>query len=276
MGDQVGKPNTPAATPEPDPKPRRFRFKGNVDGKDVEEDLSEDEIQVRLSKAAAAEARLREAAELKRKFHQAVAAGRDNPAKAFKDIFGLDLDQYAMQQLAERYRESTLTPEEQAKRKLERERDDYKKQLDTIEAKRKTDEKRAFEEKVWADTERNILEALKTGGFEKSKAMLHLVADVAEAALDYGIELSPPQLVAEAQKRMQSYVKQVIPALKGPRLLEFLGDSTVKEVIRAELDRRKLTPAPAPKPAPVQAAPAQAKKPMRPSEFRRKHLFGVD
>lgn len=248
-----------------------------MDGEPLEEELSEEEVNLRLQRSLAAEKQLKRAQEIQRRLAGFVHGGKENLEEAVKQLFGVDLEQYATQKLAQKFREASLSPEEQARKKLEDERDALRKKLEKEEARRNAESQRQLEEKVWHETEATVLEALRIGGFEKSKAMLHIVADVAEAALDYNLNLTPEQLAAETKRRMQSYVKQTLPGIKGQRLLEFLGEDTVKEILRAEIERRRLavsTPPPVAQPESNPAEP-QARKHMSPSQFRRKHLFGI-
>jgi len=279
LADQVKKPEQrPADTAEETAarkEAERRRYKLRLEGKELEEELSDDEVSVRLQRAHAAEKRIHEANSLKQQFEEALKYGKENPVEAFEKLFGVKFDQLAESRLQSRYEEAILPEHEQEKLKLQRELDGLKKREADRVQQEQMRARQEFEQQVQADTEREFIDAMERGGFEKNRAVLAMMADVAELNLQHGIDLTPDQLVAETKRRMTTMAKHVLPSLKGPKLLEFLGEDAVREVVRAKLDAMKLTP-PEPEPQVAQPpAPPEKRKPMTPSEFRRKHLFGI-
>jgi hypothetical protein len=105
-----------------------------------------------------------------------------------------------------------------------------------------------------------------------------MMAEIAESALDYGVELTPSQMASEANKRLETIHRRQVQGLKGEQLLKYLGDDVVTEAIRAKLAATRgsaaapSTPPPAAR-KPVTDAP---RKPMTPAEWRNKHLYGME
>lgn len=280
---------TQTQTPAEKKEAERRKYKLKVDGEELEEELDDTEITTRLQKAKAAEKRMAEAAKLKKEFREAVEHGRKSPenlAEAVKKIFGVDFSEIAEKHLAQKYQESTLSPEELKQKQLEKELQEYKSKEERTKAQVEAQKRQQYEDQVWQETEGEILQALELGGYGKDKKMLALVSDVAIDALDHGIELSPQQMVAEVNKRLQSSLKVVLPNLKGAKLLEFLGTDTVKAVLGAELERRGLAQtqnanqAPAAQPSVYTPKTRSAPKPpekapeMSASAFRRNLRLG--
>lgn len=264
--------------PEP-PKPERKKFTFKVDGKEIAEELSEHEIQTRLQKALAVEKRFQDVANQRKQIEAALAQIKENPAKALKELAGLDLDEWAEKRLIERYNDSLMSDEEREKITLQKKLAAYEKQ----EAEQKTAQERAkqeaYEKQIFEQTERDFMAALDKLGYDKGfskTTLLPMLADVAETALEYGVDLTPDQMAAEVNRRLEQVHRRQVGSLRGESLLKYLGDEAVNEIIKAKLAATKIRPnAAAPIPAPAREPKPPTSKPMTPAEFRNKHLFDV-
>ena len=115
-------------------------------------------------------------------------------------------------------------------------------------------------------------------GFSRT-VVLPMMAEIAEAALDYGVELTPAQMAAEANKRLETIHRRQVQGLKGDALLKYLGEDVVNEAIRAKLAGVRGATAKAPTPPPPARkpdVPGVRNKPMTPAEWRMKHLYGIE
>ena len=56
-----------------------------------------------------------------------------------------------------------------------------------------------------------------------STVLVPMMAEIAEAALDYGVELTPSQMAGEANKRLETIHRRQLQGLKGEQLLRYLG-----------------------------------------------------
>lgn len=264
VGGQVD--NKAPATPVPAPAQekaqeaarRRYEFK--INGKNEVREFTPEEETRWLQKGLAADASFQEVAKQRKQIEAFIAAGKngDDLGEIAKKLWGVDLDEYAEKKLAEKFQRSTMTDEEKERLDLKAENEKYKKQFERLESDNKSAAQRQYEEKVWADTDRDVLKALNDSGLERNRESLHLIADVADSALAVGIELTPAQMVAEARERATSFAKGTLFKLAGTPLLEALGPDVVNKVLQAELARRRGSVAnPVQAPAPVQAAPRQ-------------------
>jgi hypothetical protein len=280
-------------------KPKRYEFK--IDGKPVVKEFkSEAELTTFLQKGLASEKRFNDASEKEKRIQALIARGAQGDVfEAAKEIWGVDLEAHMEERLAKKWNKATMSEEERAQLELKEENERYKKQLAEIEEGKKRDAKKAFEEKTWKEFEGNLHKALETSGLEKSRETLWLIGDVNDAALAAGIELSPQQMVAEAEHRAASYARGTILKKKGAALLEALGPDVIKEVLRAEVERRRgvstspepgQVASPAPKPGTGNAeppgdtaiqrkaqrrAPEPKEKSVSPSRFRTMRRFGL-
>lgn len=257
---------------------RKYQFK--VDGKEWEEELDDVEVRSRLQKSHAADKRMQEAAELRKKFNDAIAYGKDNVAEAVKSLFGMDLDEWAETRLEQRFKEATLSPEQKERAQMEKELAKYRKQEQEARETQERTAKQKYEDEIWQSTEKDFLGALNKMGYSQdtSKFLLPMMASLADAALDADMELDSELLAHETQKHLRTVNQKRLGALKGDNLLSELGPEIVKEVLRAQLSKVKLSEVP--EEAPVQAV--ERKEPVEQrgrrqtplGKFKHRHLFG--
>ena len=276
-------PKTPPQAPKPAaPTPaERRKYALKVDGQEIEEELTDDEIRVRLQKAHAVDKRFQEVASQRKQIEEALKTLKSDPAKALKEIAGLDLDEWAEKRIMERYQEAMMPEAEREKAEMQRKLADYERQFEEQKTAAETAKQQAFEQQVFEQTEQEFLQAIDQMGYDKGfsrTVLLPMMADIAESALDYGVELTPSQMASEAGKRLEAIHKRQVGGLKGDALLQFLGDDVVNEAIRAKLAKTKGATVTAPTPPPPVRKPetSNRSKPMTPAEFRMKHLYGVE
>jgi hypothetical protein len=263
---------------------RKYRLK--VDGQDVEEELTDEQIAVRLQKAHGAERRMQEAAEERKQLKAWIEAYKKDPFAASKDPYiGLDLEELAEQRLTEKYtkhlEEQSMTEEQRELRRrdeeiaqIKAERDEYRRQ-ETERAQAQLDER------IFKETNDHFTSALEELGVDASNEAMYEMASIAKLNLERNLQLTPKQLAAEVRDRIEGRQeklrKSVTGGMKGDRLLKHLGADVVKEVIRASLAERKvnLTPKPAAPRPPAAAADEKPGKSISPSQFRRKNLYGI-
>jgi hypothetical protein len=272
-----GESKGPTGETEAQKEVRRQKYKFKVDGQEVEHEWDENEVRTRLQKSLAAEKRMQEAREKMKKWEAATSYLKERPDEALKELAGLDIRKWAEEDLARRYEEALLPEHEREKRDLQRKIEGYEREKKAAEEKVRAQKQKEHFDQVHKETETEFLQALGDLGYEPevNKALLPIMADLADANLDFGIELSPQQLAAETRKRAGAITQNVVRGMKGQGLLEFLGDSVVREVLRAKLDAHKLAPSEpaAPPPEPVVSNDRPAR--MTPTEFRKRHILGL-
>ena len=253
---------------------RKYKFK--VDGSEIEEELSDTDVHVRLQKALAAEKRFKEASDQRKSIEQALKTIKSDPAKALKDLAGIDLDEWAEQRLAERYQEA-LMPEEQRKvMELERKLAQYEQQAEEQKASAQKAQYEAFEQQVYEQTQQEFIKAVDILGYDKEfsrTVVLPIMAEIAESALDYGVELTPQQLAHEANKRLETIHRRQVSSMSGEQLLGYLGDDVVRQIIKTKLSATKTAPPPAVPAPPAREPRLTENKPKTMAEFRMRNLY---
>jgi hypothetical protein len=282
LGSPVKTPAAPkdAAPKAPTPAEKR-RYALKVDGQDIEEELSDDEIRVRLQKAHAVDKRFAEVANQRKQIEAALNQLKTDPAKALKEIAGLDLDEWAEKRILERYQEAMLPEAEREKAEMQRKLADYERQFEEQKTAAETAKQQAYEQQVFEKTEQEFISAVEQLGYDKGfsrTVLVPMMAEIAESALDYGVELTPSQMASEANKRLETIHRRQVQGLKGDQLLRYLGDDVVTEAIRAKLSATRGTAAAPSTPPPPARKPvtAEPRKTMTPQEWRMKHLYGME
>lgn len=246
---------TPAATAER--KARKLQLK--VDGQLSEVDLdslSDEDLSLKLQMAEAARKRMQEAAELKKKFENAVKLIKENPFEALKDpVFGLDLEQLAEQHLAEKYRMEIMPEPERKQAELERRLAEFEKREATRLAELEAEQERELTERIYKETEQTFHQALEAAELPKNRETLQAMAQIAQLNLEHGIEMTPQQIAHAAGEQLKGRSQHFLRSLKGQALLSHLGPDVVKEVMRMEVARVRGQPVTPQEPA--QAAPAE-------------------
>ncbi len=238
----------------------RRKYKLKIDGQEREEDLSDDEVSVRLQKASGAEKRMQEAAELRKKFMAATEAIRSDPYAALKDAFGIDLDEIAEKRLAAKYQEQLLPENERKELEYKRQIESRDAQLKAIKDAEEGKHREAFEAKVLADTEAGFLTALQTSGLPQNYETLKMMAEVAKFNLQHGLELSPEQIASEVRDRAHSQTQHVLKSMRGEGLLKYLGPDVIKEVLKLSVEKIRGKPKALETP-PVQNTEIEGRKP---------------
>lgn len=261
---------------------RKYKFK--VDGKEWEEELGDDEIRARLQKGLAADKRMQEAAQLRKTFQDAMAYGKDNFDEVAKSMFGIDVDQYLEDRLEKRFQEAMMSEEQKEQANLKKELERYKKLETEQKAAAEQAARQKYEQGIWDQTEQTFIGALDKLGYEPAtaKVLLPMMADLADAALDSGVDLDADMLAYETNKRLKALNGHRLKSLKGDRLLAELGDDVVREVLRAKVAAAKLAPVEPEAPPEEGERVAPPDGPVRhgrsgrgPPKFKRKHLFGL-
>jgi hypothetical protein len=284
LGGSAPKANAPKVEPKATQgmtaaEKRRYMLK--VDGQEIEEELSDEDIRVRLQKAHAVDKRFQEVASQRKQIEEALKVIKTDPAKALKEIAGLDLDEWAEKRILERYQEAMMPEAEREKVELQRKLAEYERQFEEQKTTAEQQRQQAYEQQVFEQTEQDFVQALEHLGYDKvfgRQVLVPMMAEIAEQALDYGIELTPTQMASEANKRLETIHRRQVTSMKGDSLLKYLGDDTVREVIAAKLaqTRSSASPTQAPIPPPARKPATQERKPMTPAQWRMKHMYGME
>jgi hypothetical protein len=286
---------------------KKWKYRANKE--DVEEELSDDEVALRLSKAKGAEKAFQEAAAIKKELVEFVKALKENPFDVLKDpAFGVDLDVLARQRLAQEYErhleEAQLTEEQREVKAAREEAERYRTELEKREAAERAAREAQVREQVEARTKATLEAALDALGIDATPEALYEAAYVMKMNLQYGLRLTPQQIAGEVRNRQNArnerFHKAVVGGnLKGERLLQYFGgpeSPVVVELARAlastnspavkELVKARLAALKRPEPFEAPAArrggeseasegDAKAKRDFDRAAWRRENIYGI-
>jgi hypothetical protein len=253
FSDQSTAPTTEAQKAEEKWK-RKFKLK--VDGQEYEEELDEVAITTRLQKAHAAEKRMQEAAESRKRQQQLIDLGKENFEEAAKALWGLDPRAHYEKMLADEYdrqlQEADMTPEQRALAEKERALAEREAEVKKWRDEREQEKQNAELTQQRQSEERYLSEALELSKLPKTHESLYYLAETASLNEEMGIELSPEQVANETRERLKSISNHVLDGFDNDDagLVRWLGEKRIQQVRRFLVAQAKGIKQPAPVVAP--------------------------
>lgn len=226
------------------------KHKAKIDGKEAEVDY--DELVRGYSHNQAANARMREAAELKkqaeareRALYDSVYGWKQNPVSAFEALekLGIDVDSIAHERVLKKMQYEMMKPEQ-------REAFDAKRELETYrqKEKREAEERRQKElvelqNKAVSDLERGIVEYLEKSSGPADPALVGRAVDAMISALEHGQELS----IEDAFKQASGWFEKESKSIFDRQLKALLAQGQVPKeladlVRKADVDQLRRKP----------------------------------
>ncbi len=260
-----------AKAPEAEPS-----FELEIDGKKTS--LTHTQARTELQKSRAADKRLQEASESKKKLDALYAEFEADPEAAMRKA-GKDPEKILAALLERKAKQALMTPEQ-----IERAKE--KEELDALKAdkdKREKAEKQKADEELDQHNEeamsQQLFDAANAYNLDATGETLEGLCDVALDLIDLiGPGITPDQVVQKYLQKEQDHLeardRKLLPKLKGPRLLSYLkanveallklppnellealGPEGIKAVQDATLTRVQGSAAVKPRAAPVAAPP---------------------
>lgn len=266
------KPEAPAKETQAE---KRFRLAGKVDGKEEVWEGTESEMLARLQKGSAADKRMAQAAEERKKHDARKEAIKKDPNALWKmaqEEFGIeDIDTLAEQRLLEKYKLQEMSEEQKAAYDKDQRLKAYEAQEQERKAQEEARQREEAETHQWKRIEADFTQALEKTGLPGSMEMLRSMAEIAQMNLKYDLELTPDQMAAEVKDREEQAAKKYqarFASKAGEDLLGSLGDEVTEKVRQALLARAKgkKTQTQAAKPL---TPKAEETKPMTREEWRK-------
>ena len=240
-------------------KSRKHRVK--VDGKEAEVDF--DELVKGYTHGAAANARMREAAEARKELEAARQRERQilesmrNPDSIFEmaQKQGIDIDSYMHDRVLKKMQYELMSPEERASYERDRKLEQYEaRDKKEAEARQKAEIERMRQHAV-TELETNILSHLEKQGGNVSPAVVGRAVDAMIAAMQAGQEIS----IEEAFKRASGWFERERKSIFDAEIRAMLEKGEVPKEL-AEAVRKKDMAALRREPPKRQAPEAQAQK----------------
>lgn len=245
---------------------QRIKLKLKVDGKEDEREYTQDELSVLAQKGLASDKRFQESAELKKQVGSLIQHLRENPFDPeLQSVLGVDLKDLIQKKLAEEWQQAHLTDEEKTQATSKKEAEAIAKERDELKKQIETQRNAELNHRVQTELNASFEEALTQQDLPKTYEALWHMADIAQHYLQNGVELNPQQKATLVKQRLDEgrskLETSVRSGLTGDKLLSHLGESTVREVLKAALAKHKAGRA-----APAAVPPVQKVAKEKPKE----------
>jgi len=218
---------------------QKEKFKLLVDGEEIEEevDFSDKEgLKKRLQLAHAAKKRMSEAQDAKKKAFQIVKEFEENPESMLARL-GPKGREIAEKFLLSQIQDEMLSPEEKEFRDLKK----YKEMTEAEKDKVKEALEREAATKIESDYAKRyqdtIIEAMEKSGLPKTPELVKRMAGIMKKNLEYGLDLSPDDLIAEVKSDITNLVKSVFGDADGDQLINIFGKDIANKIRKADLKK---------------------------------------
>lgn len=216
------------------------KFKLVVDGEEIEEEVDwndKEGMKKRLQLAAAAKKRMTEAVEAKRKAFEIVKAFENDPESMLARM-GPKGREIAEKYLVKQLQDEMLSPEEKELRDLKAYRESKEKEELTKKEQEQLGVQQKREMEYAQQFQTTIITALEKSGLPKTPELVKRMAATMQKNLEYGLELTPEDLVMEVKSDLTKIVKSIIGDSDGDSLIGLLGDDVAKKIRQSDI--RKL------------------------------------
>lgn len=240
-GSEAGPAEGKVAAPKPAEK-----FTVKVDG--TLKQLTLDELIRHAQKGIGSEKRFGQAAELTKKNQALLKALTESDDDQFEQVLkqlGRDPDAWAEKRLAKLAQMQNMTPEQRELAELKAQLAERDRESQTKDEQLRAEKQAQLEQQIWSKMETDALATLEKvdlGGMPKAEA-LYLLADIAEANLNYGLDLTPDELAAEVTAKIakdrEFRSMKLLSGLEGDALLKELTEPVVNAVLKAAVARFK-------------------------------------
>lgn len=250
------------------------RYKFQVDGKEIEEELTEEELVKRAQKAYGADKRFQEANEAKTKVARMLEMMKtpEGLEKLLQhpSMYGEKARAVFEQILWKHIQREQMDPKERENLELR----EQLRQREEAEKARQAEFQKAEFEKAKAQyaeqIDKEIVDAIKAAGQQVTPYFFKRVAHYMLSALQQGKQVAPKDVVPLVQEDLQNDLRAMFENTSEDTLLNLLKSDKAWENIR-KADLKRVKAAPAMNPAPPAQKPVDGKKkPVDPNEFTKR------
>jgi hypothetical protein len=230
---------TPQSTESPvETQPRKFKVK--VDGQEVE--VAEADLLADYGKGKSADARFREAAQMRKQAEEFIHLLRTDPIKVLSNkSLGIDLRKIAEEYLVAQLEEESLDPREKELRDTKRKLEEYE-QAKREEAKRAEEAQYAeLQKRFTEDYSNKIVAALESAGLPKTQHTIKRMASYMNEGIKREFNLQPADVVDMVRRDYIEETKSLYGGLDGDKLLELLGDDVATKIRKHDLAKVRNT-----------------------------------
>ncbi len=199
-------------------------FELEIDGKKTS--LTYTQARTELQKSRAADKRLQDATERRKEADALVKLFEDDPEAALRKA-GKDPEKILAALLERKAKQALLTPEQQERAKLEKERDDLRSEKDKRDAESKAKADAELDQHNGAALEQQLLAAADAFKLDRTPETFEGLLDVGIELLDLlGPGITAEQVVQEYLRRDEEHLeardRKLLPKLSGARLNAYL------------------------------------------------------
>lgn len=219
------------------------KFKLKVDGKDYEEELdldNEQEVIKQLQFAKVSQKRMAEKAELEKTVNQFFEELKKNPRKVLSNPdMGIDLKKIAIEMIEEEIANSTKSPEQLEKEKLQTELKNLK---DEREKEKETSKKRELERLQAQEYERfdnQISTAIDKSTLPKTAGVVRKVADYMLIGLQAGYDITPDDVMSIVEAEYKEDLSEMFRTMPEDAIEALIGKDVFKKVRKKNLEKLK-------------------------------------
>lgn len=215
-----------------------------IDGETVKEKLpfevTEEQakwLQKELQLARAANKRMQEAAELRKKdiatqeeiqgFLQAL---KQNPIEILESM-GIDTKDMSEKRLQAEIEKMQMTEEERKIAELQKELQELKSKEEAAKKQAELMEQEKLKSQYAAEYERDLINAIDSSGLPKNPEIIQRLAQYMHTALRLGIDLNFKDLIPLVQQSIQSDLTSLLGSLPIEQIMQILGDGNIQKII---------------------------------------------
>lgn len=201
------------------------KLKLKIDGKDVEEEIdlnNDQELAKHLQLSKAAQKRMQEAAEERKKMEYLFEQLQKNPEKVMKEL-GLDPEEFAVDLLNKKIADNQKSPEQRQIEQLQREVEEAKKQREEENTARRNAEIQRYQKEFETKLEDGIIGALKEANLPNKPYTVKRFAENMLIALDQGINLEVRDLIPLVKQDLENDIKELFAASPDEFISEMIG-----------------------------------------------------
>lgn len=221
------------------------KFKLKVDGQEFEEEIdlgNEAQIIKKLQLAAAAQKRMAEAQDTKRKAYDIIQAFEQDPGSILKRL-GDKGYQTAEQILLDKMQQEMMTPEQREMAQMKAELEEFRRAKKEAEEKAEAEKLSALETKYAQEFQDKIMSAVDKSGLPKTPEIAKRMAYLLQKNLEHGLDLDANDLAEQARSEILGVINSITKDAQAEQLLGLLGQDVWKKVDRyrvAELKKKQL------------------------------------
>jgi len=218
-------------------KAAKKQYKLLIDGKEsVEEfDPSDDEaVRKELQLSRAAKKRMAEAVAEKKKAFEIINAFEKDPETMLKRL-GPKGREIAEKYLLAQINDDMLSPEQRELKTLREENETFKQREVREKAEREQSATLKKENEYAQAFQETIIQALNKSGLPKTPELVKRMAAVMSKNLEFGLELTPDDLVAEVKNDIMGLLKSIAGDAEGEQLATMFGPDVANKIRKFDI-----------------------------------------